>query len=235
MGDTFFGCPRPAVTCQARIEVKIPASRHRAQVGRPIRVWTGNSDADESAAHLAICENEVLGRIIRDRRLSTDGSCTLQGKLTFFDGTQVIDKYDIDVFYIEVESKDSIGREHEVMQKLFEQYSTTMKDMKQSYDSSMAKMTESFGKISEAFGKMSEGFSEGLGKISKQNAQIGKITARLERDRRKLNEALITVVSTAKQPAERESITLDTCIRGLALLKGSGGNGSGSNGSGTTN
>lgn len=199
-----------------------------------MRVWTGSSDADESAAHLAICENEVLGRLIRDRRLVTDGSCTLQGKLTFFDGTQVIDKYDIDIFYIEIEAKESIGREHEVMQKLFEQYSTTMRDMKQSYDSSMAKMTESFGKMSEAFGKMSEGFSDGLGKISKQNAQIGKLTTRLERDRRKLNEALIKVVSNSKQPAERESITLDTCIRGLALLKGSGGN-SGSSGSGTTN
>ena len=191
-----------------------------------MRVWTGNSDADESSVHIAICENQVLGRVIRERRLSKDGCCALQAKLTFFDNAQIISKHDIEVIFIEIEQGSTVGKEHEAIHKVFEFYTQAMIAMKSSHDEQLAK-------FSDGFSKMSEAFARGMGEISQQNKQISKFARKLERDRRNLNEALIQAISQAKRPTEpQDTNMIDTAIRGIGLLKSFGGTNDSGNSSG---
>lgn len=234
----LFGVERPDVVCMARVEIKLPTSaRGKPSAGRPMKIWTGSSDADESLIHLAVCENEVLRRLLKDRRaLSSDGSATLQGKLTFFDNSQTISKHDIEVYYVGIEPEESNTRPAEVMQQLFIQYSNAMRDVKSSTDAQLAKISEGFGQIAHAFGTLAQGFSDGMGKISEQTKEISKLTKRLERDRRKLSQALLSVASRPKAEQRRsDTHTLELTLRAISLLRGfnddkGGGSSSGSGG-----
>ena len=238
MGESLFGIDRPDVVCGARVEVKLPAQRGKpgsiAQ-GRPLKIWTGQSDADESLIHLAVCENEVLRRLLKDRRLlNADGSCTLAGKLTYFDANQTISKHDIEILYVAIESEEANSKPEKAMQDLFVAYSQALKDVKASHDNSLAK-------ISEGFGQLAQAFSAGLGKISEQTDQITKLTRRLEKDRRKLTTALLSVTSRRPQPQADSGVrNLELALKGLQLLRDSkddkpGGSSSGSNGNITAN
>jgi hypothetical protein len=212
MEKTLFGIERPEAVCQVRIEIKIPTQSGPAK-GRPFRVWEGPSDTDESVVHTAICENELLGRFVRDRNLAPDGCCTLSGKLAYLDGEQALKRFDIEILYLQVNSHNPIDQQQELFHKYYETYNNAMNRSQESHNASLAKMSEAFGKMAEAFG-------EGLAKVAKQSKHLSKITKKLERDRANLNAALLKSLSErGSAPSKSDPVnTVTTAINALGTL-----------------
>lgn len=214
--NELWGVPRPDVTCMARVELRLPAAGGKASMGRPWKVWQGSSDTDESLIHAAICENQLLAKILMQRKvLGQDGSTMLSGKLTFYDSSQTISRHDIEVWYVSLESSDSGhgDKQAEQMHQLFVAYSNAMVEVKKSTDEHVAK-------LGEGFSHMAKSFSEGLGKLSEHGAQLGKLTRKLERDRRKLSQALLAVATKANKQQTPPQSGIDTAIKAVNLIKG---------------
>lgn len=214
MGDTtLFGAPRPDVVCLGRIELKIPASKGKGAIGRPWKVWQGSSDAEESTVHVLICENAVLAKLLTERKvIGADGAALLHGKLTWFDANQVISKHDIEVYYFGIEPDAARGNESEYLRHLFDSYSNAMVELKRTTDAHISK-------LSDGYAQMAKAFADGMGKLSEQNKEHGKMARRLERDRRRLTEALLSVQRQSVQPQKAESLSLETALRAISALK----------------
>lgn len=204
--DTFFGHARPEIVCASRIDLRVPISPTQGPNGRPLKVWTGTSDAEESLVYLAICENPLLAKVIRSRKLAPDGFVMLKGTLTHSEGQQNVQTLDIEIQYVELDPKTAASGEIEWMHKAFETYVKAMTELKKTHD--------------EAMGRMSEAFSNGMGKITKHSKDIGKVARKLEKDRAALNAALIKAISEKAAPAQPATkSTLETGIQALTLLK----------------
>lgn len=203
--DTFFGHPRPEIVCSSRIDLRVPLSASQGPHGRPIKVWTGSSDAEESQVYLAICENALLARLVRSRKLAPEGFLMLKGTLSHEEGPQAIQKLDLDFQYVELDSRGAGSLDTEWMQKAFDTFVRGMTELKKTHDDGMA--------------RMSEAFSSGMGKITKHSKDIGKVARRLERDRASLNAALLRVLENKSPQATGVKSTLETGIQALTLLK----------------
>lgn len=217
--DTLFGCQRPEYVCQARIEIKLPAADGRlATVGRPLKIWEGPSDTEESLIHGLICEHRILSGMIRERKIAPDGHCTLQGRLTFLDKSQVIAKHDIEVVWVSLTSASHDNREGtEILIRIFDTYNRAMTEIRESHEKSLASISEHF---TRSYSRMSKAFAAGMGKISEQSATIGTLANEIQKDREGLNAALLRVLSDPDRGVKRESTpTLETAIKGLTLLK----------------
>lgn len=214
--NELWGVPRPDVTCMARVEIRLPGAGGKASMGRPWKVWQGSSDTDETLIHATICENQLLAKIINQRKvLGQDGSTILSGKLSFFDSTQTISRHDIEIWYISLEAPEpgSGDKQAEQLHQLFVAYSHAMVEVKKSTDEHVAK-------LGEGFSSMAKSFSEGLGKLSEHGAQLGKLTRKLERDRRKLSQALLAVATKNSKPHPQAPSGIDTAIKAVNLIKG---------------
>lgn len=234
--DTLFGCQRPEYVCQARIEIKLPAADGRpATVGRPLKIWEGPSDTEESLIHGLICEHRILSGMIRERKIAPDGHCTLQGRLTFLDKSQVIAKHDIEVVWVSLTSASHDTREGtEILIRIFDTYNRALTEIRESHEKSLASISEHF---TRSYSRMSKAFAAGMGKISEQSATIGTLANEIQKDREGLNAALLRVLSDPDRGVKRESTpTLETAIKGLTLLKdfGQRSDTSGTNGNGST-
>lgn len=204
--DTFFGHPRPEIVCASRIDLRVPIAPGLNPHGRPIKVWTGASDAEESAVQLAICEHPLLCKAIRSRQLAPDGFLTLKGTLTHSEGTQNVVTLEIEFQFIQLDSRGSVG-DTDWMQKAFDTYVKAMTDLKKSHDDAMS--------------KMSEAFSNGMGKITKHSKDMGKVARKLEKDRAALHAALIHALAQKPQAQSNQGkSTLEQGIQALTLIKG---------------
>jgi len=215
VNSDLFGIARPDIVCTCRVEVKLPAGGGKSAAGRPFKVWQGLSDADEATIHSSICDNPILARLLKERKaLGTDGSITLSAILIYIDGKQLIERHDIEILYLEMDGSGNNGLEKqaELYNQLFQSYSQAMIEVKKSTDVHMAKM-------SEGFGTMATAFAEGISKISEHGQQLGKLSRKLERDRRKLTTTLLAMANKSAKAQAPPSSPLDTAIKTIGLIK----------------
>lgn len=205
--DTLFGVERPTAPCEARIEIKLPGINGLAGPGRPIKIWSGPSDTDEALVHSVICKNEVLNGLTRTRNLLEAGYCVLSGRLTFYDAAQEIAKRDIEVMFIPLGKNEKRDDFAELFQRLYETYTKTMVELKQSHDASVAKLAEHF--------------SLGLGKVSEGAAAVSSIAEKIHEDRMNLNSALLAHLKGSVAPQKTESF-VDQILKFGSLAQGLG-------------
>ncbi|PSM31456.1 hypothetical protein [Haliangium sp. UPWRP_2] len=146
--------------------------------------------------------------------LGADGSVTLAAKILFIDSNQLIEKHDIEILYLEMDpaGNTSLEKQAELYNQLFQSYSQAMIEVKKSTDVHMAKM-------SEGFGAMANAFADGLSKISEHGQQLGKLSRKLERDRRKLTTTLLAMASKPAKQQTTPSSPIDTAIKTIGLIK----------------
>lgn len=226
--DKLFGVARPEHVIQARIELKVPTGLEKNLGGRPLKVWTGSTDADEVEVHYAICQNPILSKLIKHRRLAPEGVVTLHGRLVMWDEAQVIKDNPIEIDWIDVGMSRGPDETAVTIKELFDLVVRSVAELKQNYADHVASVNANAGQhlaavvnsSTQAIAKVSEAFSAGLGKMSEQGKELGQFTRDLAEDRKQLNAALLTAITEQKRAPGPPSSPMDTVIKGISMLQG---------------
>lgn len=229
MSSLFFGATRPLTVVSARIEIKVPVAPSKPSLGRPFKVWSGMSDADEAQVYTLISDSKILNKLLNDRKLLSDGSCALEAILHFIDGNQIVLRHEFTFDYFALNLDGSSESITAFTQKVLEVYAQQLSDIRENHREMMKAQSDTFGRMAEAF-------SSGLGKVSKHNKGLNRIARKLETDRAKLTEALLKLSSERGATAQASGspsklMTGIEAIKLLTSLKDKPGSSSGNAGS----
>jgi hypothetical protein len=222
----LFDVPCPESVCEARIDIKVPSASGAGR-GRPIKAWSGLSNADEMEVQAVICRNELLYKIMMTRRLLSDDFNVLEGILTFFPQRRPEERHDIEVTYVPLIEPDFADRRISEILHLAGQALDIQKDAMKNISQSFASLAQH---STQAIAKIAKHSAFGIGEVSKQNSHLAKFAKRLFKDHKNLNVTLIKHLSgtNARDVSGGPFSNIESLIKAALAFKGADpSNGSG--------